>query len=772
MRRASGRCSTPPDAASLRLRARIGDAERVFALPLGETSAGSTSDNDIVLPVRGVSKRHACFRLDRYGPAVQDLESRNGVFVNGVRREQAPLLPGDEVRLGPVTLVVEQEELQSPLPAASESAASNPDAPVVAAGKTVRDALFLASFDVRLLPSMSIVSSFVAIAAVLGFSQALAARPPAVVIPVAIIVNAVLLCLEWALCLARPAAAALVVYLHLAVFGGTLLSGFWSVVSERLDPYAARRLVGRIGLGASAGGALGGLLAVGLARTLPVATLLIGMAALSLLALVGLRRLRAPTHPHAPPAARAADGPPRALLGLRILGEVEYLRHLAVIVFLGAVSEALLDYGLKAEAVRAFRSDASLAAFFALFQAGIAVATLVAQGSLVRSSLGSLGLAGTVALLPAVAVVGGVSGALAPRLATAVLARGTQTVLQGSLFRAGYELLFTALPRHRKRPTKIVVDVGCGKLGSVAGAALTLALLRLFPGSSTAGLFALGAAFSGLALLLTRRLHDGYVAALEESLLSGALRLDPDEVVDGTTRFTLARTGLWMEAPRVENAEAAAPLDAFSRAALDLASADTARARHALLRPEGLDVRLASRAVPWLARGELAAEAARALRAIAPSIAGLLADTLLDPGRPAELRRRAARLLPATGSDRSIAALMTGLSDLEVRFACGLALRRAVRKGSAVPLPRLTLFEAAAAELERAPREESEKGRALDHVFNLFELVLDADALHAARQALREGGALRGTALEYLSNVLPDRVLRALLPRLGAGRPA
>ena len=49
--------------------------------------------------------------------------------------------------------------------------------------------------------------------------------------------------------------------------------------------------------------------------------------------------------------------------------------------------------------------------------------------------------------------------------------------------------------------------------------------------------------------------------------------------------------------------------------------------------------------------------------------------------------------------------------------------------------------------------------------------MLDREALRAARQALREGGVLRGTALEYLANVLPERVCGALLPLLGEAAP-
>jgi len=47
-----------------------------------------------------ISRRHAEFRVDGPVVAVRDLNSRNGVFVNGVRRVDAPLDAGDIVRCG------------------------------------------------------------------------------------------------------------------------------------------------------------------------------------------------------------------------------------------------------------------------------------------------------------------------------------------------------------------------------------------------------------------------------------------------------------------------------------------------------------------------------------------------------------------------------------------------------------------------------------------------------------------------------------------------
>jgi hypothetical protein len=70
--------------------------------------------------------------------------------------------------------------------------------------------------------------------------------------------------------------------------------------------------------------------------------------------------------------------------------------------------------------------------------------------------------------------------------------------------------------------------------------------------------------------------------------------------------------------------------------------------------------------------------------------------------------------------------------------------------------------------------EESEQAslgkRALDHVFTLLGLAIDAEAVELARRALSTDDAkLRGTALEYLEHVVPEAIRAAIWPHLQAG---
>ena len=74
---------------------------RVTPIGSGATVFGRESDVDVILAGSSASRRHAEIRRQGTGiPMVRDLDSRNGVFLNGRRVSQAPLRLNDVLRLG------------------------------------------------------------------------------------------------------------------------------------------------------------------------------------------------------------------------------------------------------------------------------------------------------------------------------------------------------------------------------------------------------------------------------------------------------------------------------------------------------------------------------------------------------------------------------------------------------------------------------------------------------------------------------------------------
>ncbi len=72
-----------------------------WTLQQEQTVIGRSSDCDVVLPGRQVSRQHAVIERDNGTYQLRDLGSKNGTFVNGqrVRREPHPLKDGDEIQI-------------------------------------------------------------------------------------------------------------------------------------------------------------------------------------------------------------------------------------------------------------------------------------------------------------------------------------------------------------------------------------------------------------------------------------------------------------------------------------------------------------------------------------------------------------------------------------------------------------------------------------------------------------------------------------------------
>lgn len=75
----------------------------VFTLKPGTYTLGRSAQHaDFVVNGRGLSRAHARVKVDEFdGIRVTDLESTNGVFVNGNKVEEASLASGDTLTLGP-----------------------------------------------------------------------------------------------------------------------------------------------------------------------------------------------------------------------------------------------------------------------------------------------------------------------------------------------------------------------------------------------------------------------------------------------------------------------------------------------------------------------------------------------------------------------------------------------------------------------------------------------------------------------------------------------
>jgi pSer/pThr/pTyr-binding forkhead associated (FHA) protein len=83
-------------------------APRRFALAIDETVVGRGQQANVTIDSALLSRKHVVFR--RRGPelSLADLDSANGVYVNGVKAHSAVLHEGDTIQIGDVVFVLHE----------------------------------------------------------------------------------------------------------------------------------------------------------------------------------------------------------------------------------------------------------------------------------------------------------------------------------------------------------------------------------------------------------------------------------------------------------------------------------------------------------------------------------------------------------------------------------------------------------------------------------------------------------------------------------------
>lgn len=89
-----------------------GSEEKDGEFELGERAVviGRSADCDIQLGVQNVSRKHAAVVFQNEEYLIEDLESTNGVFVNGIKVVKCVLRNNDQIEIGGVRLVFNEEK--------------------------------------------------------------------------------------------------------------------------------------------------------------------------------------------------------------------------------------------------------------------------------------------------------------------------------------------------------------------------------------------------------------------------------------------------------------------------------------------------------------------------------------------------------------------------------------------------------------------------------------------------------------------------------------
>ena len=486
-------------------------------------------------------------------------------------------------------------------------------------GKAARDGLFLSNYRPSQLPPIIIASALTAILLGVINGRLLSRFSPKIYVPTLLFLSGSLQTLEWLAYSVTPGITAIAVYIHVVSLGALITSGFWSVINEQFDPYTAKQSFARIAGAGTAGGVAGGFLAERLAALAPPQSVLLAMALMQFLTGAMLIAL-----PGSRPPSRRESFSARELLERSV-----YLRDLSVLVLLGTFSAALLDYVLKSEARHTIGPGEELMRFFAMFYTGTALLSFLLQTSVTSRLLNRFGLGAAVSTLPAGVATGGMIAAINGTLPFVVGARAIESVIRGSFFRAGYELLYTPMLPAEKRVIKSVNDVTIDRLGDALGGGYAQAVIYLGPVSGSI-LLASASIASCAGWYLSRRLHDGYLSSLERSLEQYSAEEDLQPLPDLASPAT-------SDSVRLTPAEWAKMTRPVVDRDIALRSGDPDQILAALLDKTPLTRGHVPLVIPLLANRVLRHAARNALRAVVQSNVGQFADHLLDKRVPVEV---------------------------------------------------------------------------------------------------------------------------------------
>ncbi len=675
------------------------------------------------------------------------------------------------------------------------------------ASKAVRDAVFLSGPGALQLPLMMMLTAAAVLLGVPLWARLLARFGPRTMVPAGFLISAAAHLVEWTLPAGDTRVAA-AVYLHVAGFGGLLLSGFWSLVSELFDTNEAKASYGLI----AAAGTLGGLAGGGGVLLVPVDSSLAMLAALHVLCAGGVWILAREAR-----VSTLLDSPERAthLFDRKLFTRAPYLATLALLVVLSAASAAIVDFLFK-QGVSAGKTREELQPFFAVFYMVIGALTFGAQtaaGSVIRT----FGIGRSIATLPVGLSTATVLALLARALPSIafpfiVITRSIEAVLRGSWFRSGYELLFVPMAPDEKRQTKTFLDVTCDRAGDALGALVVqvslaaAAALTVYSAYERSVLLVIVLLMAAAGIVLSRRVDKLYIAVVANRL---ADQKGVDEVaVQSETGWTLLELPVELRAARAAAAPAApstatAALDPYMKRLADLRSGDRARVESALkglTRPDPVEVTQLLQLLAW---DDLAPRVRLTLERVAPSHIGLLSDTLTDRETDFAIRRRIPKILGhVTATDaasRALTALMAGLEDprFEVRYQCARAINRLMTRTTGLSVDRDRILAIVERELSvpiqvwqghrlldqgdasedgvLPPLEMGSSHRNIEHIFALLATILPREPLQAAFRGIQSADAeLRALTLEYFEGVLPPPVLARLwaLPHFDDATPS
>lgn len=676
-------------------------------------------------------------------------------------------------------------------------------------GSLNRDAFFLMKFEVEQLPFMLVAVALVGVPFLSIYAKIATLFPTGhlasgyfliVGIGYFVMSRLVLIDTQWSV---------LVFYFYVTLAGVLSISIFWLAVGARFYMRQAKKMMSLFGAGCVCGNLLGGAIGRWGSHYVETETLIAIVGQMFLFATLLSLWVFRPTQMRQTSETEEKGG---YLSGFKELRQTPLLRAIAIMLMGGVMIGTLADYQLQAMAKEEYPSKVELVQFFGTLYAILGAVTLLAQLMLTNWILKKFGMFGGLMSLPLAALPGGVAMIAVPSIFSAVLLRGAENGIRFSIYSSGYELAYLPVDEQKRKRAKPLIDVLL-KRGATGLAALLILFLTEV---AEVGQHGISIATMTLVVIMTGlvwNVRKIYVAALQMNLSDS--QDDPFEDGMQTTvhmasnnAFHHEQTGAWTtsiifspefqdaatqvsQSREMASADATIPLlkgpsaDASAGALFENLQEKKNLTGTLAQIYRGNDPRYAAALLPFLGEEHSKKMVIKIFNRFGTSVVGVLADAALNEQEPLGVRKAAILQLGRAYSPLTIAVLkiLFRSPDKHIRRACSsafLAIRKKHKEQKLSVDELIVLLERessddhviwhAQAELKnrRADEKNSERlqqeliasqDRRRRHLFRLLSLCYDLKTLNASFNALTgDNGQARDTALEYLDNVLHERV--------------
>jgi len=260
-----------------------------------------------------------------------------------------------------------------------------------------------------------------------------------------------------------------VFYVWASVFALFVVTVFWGFVVDLFRGEQGKRVFGIIAVGSSLGGILGSLFTASIATSVPTFVLLL-VAVVPLEAAAWMAWLLHRRSGAGQDTLRQ-EGPDRipgtAWSGIGIVLRSPYLRGIAAYILLMTFASAVLYFQQADLVYGAITDRGARTVFLARIDLAVNILTLFTQGFLAAHILRWLGIGFSLALLPALVLLGFVGLGTYPLLAVLVILQVLYRSGRYAISRPAREVLFTVVGREERYKSKAFIDAAVYRGGDL-----------------------------------------------------------------------------------------------------------------------------------------------------------------------------------------------------------------------------------------------------------------------------------------------------------------